>query len=450
MSTLLYNAEIINEGLKYNGYLLIDGTTIADVGSGTPPPEYVAGSSIEKVDFNGDMLLPGVIDTHVHFREPGLTAKGDIASESRAAVAGGVTSFLDMPNTSPATTTIAAWEAKMNRASEVSAANYGFFIGATNGNLDTLLRADYTAIPGIKLFMGSSTGNMLVDNDNTLRQLFSGTDAVIAVHAEDEATIRQNSLLLERELAGMPIPVVLHSLVRSREACLATSRRAVELARRYNSRLHLLHVSTADELTLLDSGDIAAKRITAETCPHYLSLTVADYATRGARIKCNPAIKTAADRDALIRAVAERKIDVIATDHAPHRPADKEGDLFHAASGMPGVQFSLQRMLQFADGNDGIDETDIVRLMSHNPATLYRINRRGFIRRGYYADLVRVRRLLQPAVITDSQVASRCGWTPYAGDTVGHAIVTTWINGCPAYENGRLAGTTAAMPLTFG
>lgn len=448
MSTLLHNAEIVNEGCRFRGYIVISGDKITEVTAGSPAQSLLDDTDIRKIDIKGDLLMPGVIDTHVHFRDPGLTAKGDIATESRAAVAGGVTSYLDMPNTRPATVTIGGWEEKMARAAGTSAANYGFFIGATNDNIDTLLAADYTRVPGIKLFMGSSTGNMLVDSGSSLERIFAETDTVIAVHAEDEPTIRRNRLILERELAGLPVPIELHSLVRSRQACLETSRHAVELARRHNARLHLLHISTAEELSLLECGDIGDKRITAETCPHYLTLTVADYATRGARIKCNPAIKTGADRVALTHALAERRIDVIATDHAPHLPADKEGDLFQAASGMPGVQFSLQRMLEIAPAAK-LDATDVVRLMCHNPARLYRMDRRGFLRPGFYADIVRVHRLDPPGTIDDSHVLSRCGWTPYAGDTSSHTIATTWVNGCVAYSYGKIADTSAGRPLGF-
>ncbi len=432
MQKLLYNALIVNEGQASDGYIVIDGDTITEVGHGVVPQRLIDDPSVDKTDCGGDMLLPGVIDTHVHFRDPGLTAKGDMETESRAAVAGGVTSFLDMPNTRPATISLKDWEDKMNRAAEVSSANYGFFIGATNDNLDSLLAADYTRVPGIKLFMGSSTGNMLVDDDDSLHQLFAKAPAVIAVHAEDESTIRDNTARLRRELDGVPVPVELHSLVRSREACLLTSRRAVELARQHGARLHLLHVSTAEELDLLDSGAIDSKNITAETCPHYLTLTVADYPSRGARIKCNPAIKTAADRDALQAALSSGKIDVIATDHAPHLMTDKSGDLFHAASGMPGVQFSLVRMLDLA-AEGVVAVTRVVELMSHNPARLYGIERRGFLRPGFYADIVRVRPTTAPTTITDADVVSRCGWTPYAGDKSGHEVVTTWVNGEAAY-----------------
>lgn len=442
MKTLYYNALIVNEGKQFIGYLLIDGDTIAAVGEGAFSGEL--SGDTQSIDCLGDFIMPGVIDTHVHFRDPGLTAKGDIATESAAAVAGGVTSFLDMPNTTPATVTLQAWEDKMSHAAEVSHANYGFYIGATNSNLDLLLSLDYTRIPAIKLFLGSSTGNMLVDNPETLRRLFSETKTLIAVHAEDEDIIRANR---EKLSAQYPdgVPLSLHSTMRSTEACLKAARRAVEAAREAGARLHLLHVSTREELNLLDPGPVDDKLITAETCPHYLLFTNDDISLRGSRVKCNPAIKDDSDRLALREALRHGLIDTIATDHAPHLPGDKEGDLLKAASGMPGVQFSLPVMLSGI-----VSPRSAAELMAHNPAILYGIEGRGFLRSGYKADFVRVRHLDTPHIISDDDVISKCGWTPYAGTAVNYKIVTTVVNGQQAYNEGDVTDILAAQPLTFG
>ncbi len=444
MKTLLYNALIAGDCKTAKGYVILDGDMIETVAEGCPDESMLGDSTVNAIDCEGDILMPGAIDTHVHFRDPGLTAKGDIDTESHAAVAGGVTSYIDMPNTKPATVTIEAWSDKMQRAAQVSAANYAFFIGATNDNLSTLLKADYSRVPGIKLFMGSSTGNMLVDSKSMLDDLFAQSPALIMVHAEDEDTIRANKARIEAEYPDGDVPLTLHSVMRSSEACVKASRHAVELARRHNARLHLAHVSTAAELELLQAGDIEGKRITAETCPHYLLFTDADLATKGARVKCNPAIKTAHDRDALIKALKEGLIDTIATDHAPHLSADKAGDLFHAASGMPGVQFSLPLMLSM-----GFAPELTARLMAENPSRLFGIDKRGFIRPGYKADVVRVKRLETPHTITDPDVVSRCGWTPFTGCETSYEVVTTWVNGHPAYDHGKFSSKRTSQELKF-
>lgn len=444
MKTLLYNARIISDNQTTHGYIVIDDDTIETVAAGHPDESMLHAPGVQTIDCEGDYLIPGAIDTHVHFRDPGLTAKGDIETESRAAVAGGVTSYFDMPNTRPTTITLEDWADKMSRAAQVSAANYAFFIGATNDNLPTLLAADYSRVPGIKLFMGSSTGNMLVDNESMLDDLFAKSPAIIVVHAEDEDTIRANKAALEAKYPDGNVPLTEHSAMRSTEACIKASRRAVELARRHNARLHLAHISTAAELELLEPGDVASKRITAETCPHYLLFTDADIATRGARVKCNPAIKTDADRHALADAINRGLIDTIATDHAPHLPADKQGDLFHAASGMPGVQFSLPLMLSM-----GFAPELVARLTAHNPSQLFGIDRRGFLRPGYYADIVRVTRLHEPHAITDDDVVSRCGWTPFAGCETTFKVITTWVNGSRAYHLGHFSPALSAHQLNF-
>lgn len=454
MTTLLNNALIINEGETYRGWVLIDGAMIADTGRGDAPASLHADNVI---DLDGKLLMPGAIDTHVHFREPGLTHKATIASESVAAVAGGVTSFLEMPNTIPAATTIEAVEEKQRIADATSHANHAFFIGATNSNLDTLLSADYTHIPGIKLFMGSSTGNMLVDDDSTIARLFAQFKGVIAVHAEDESTIRTAREAIRAEY-GDDAPVALHHVLRSTEACVKATRRAVALAKKYDTRLHVLHISTADELDMFSPGSVTGKRITAETCPHYLTFECTDLAHgEGYLRKCNPAVKTDADRRALIEAVADGRIDTIATDHAPHLRSEKEGSLFKAASGMPGIKFMLPVMLTLADDpTNGITAETVVEKCCHNPASLYGIDRRGFIRPGYYADLTVVEKCA-PHSITHADALSHLSqgmpagpdWTPYAGHSVTHRIAMTIVNGAVAFDGTHVSPRRSAMQLRF-
>ncbi|MCM1355745.1 MAG: amidohydrolase family protein [Staphylococcus sp.] len=458
--TLLHNAEIVNEGKSYHGYVLTDGCFIVSTGDEASLPAEGEGSFRSMtprpdrvIDCCGAMLFPGVIDTHVHFRDPGLTEKADMATESRAAVAGGVTSFIDMPNTRPATVTAAALADKLDRAAEVSLANYGFFIGATNGNLPELLAADYSRTAGIKLFLGSSTGNMLVDDNSTLGRLFADAPAIIAVHAEDEAIIRASRERLLEECGGS-IPVSRHPDVRPREACIAATRRAIELARRSGAHLHICHISTADELDLIKQAKADGVRVTAETCPQYLLFDRNDFDRLGARIKCNPAIKEASDRIALLRELLPGGvIDTIATDHAPHLLAQKEGDALTAASGMPMIQFSLRAMLELLDTEpqlDGLSPARIAQLMAHNPATIFGIDRRGFIRPGYYADLVLIEKpgSQTDTRVTDAEAESHCAWTPLAGMSLAHKIRLTMVNGEMAFTDGHFE-TPHAMPLRF-
>ncbi|MCM1293694.1 MAG: dihydroorotase [Bacteroides sp.] len=443
---LIHNVCIVNEGISFDGYVITSGPMIDTVGHGSPSPELIV-SADSVVDGCGRLLLPGVIDTHVHFRDPGLTHKADMATESRAAVAGGVTSFIDMPNTKPPTVSISAVDDKIRRASQVSLANYGFFIGATADNLDQLRQADYTRVAGVKLFLGSSTGNMLLDDDTALDRLFTEVDALIAVHAEDEATLRQRrQMVIDRY--GDELPIDFHPVIRNHDVCFRASSRIVEMARRHHHRLHLLHASTKEELSLLTPGNPADKLITAETCPQYLAFSDEQYPMLGSRIKCNPAIKRPADRDALRQAVTYGLIDTIATDHAPHLPDEKRGTALTAASGMPMIQHSLTLMIQMAD--EGIfDIHTIVREMCHNPALVFGIDRRGFIRPGYYADLVLVDNDCEPYTITDAWTLSRCGWTPLAGLTVGNKVDLTIVNGAVTYSDGVVLSTGSAMPLHF-
>lgn len=439
---LIYNALIVNEGRQSVGWVTVDGGLIEAVGEGEAPRDIDAA---DVHDAGGAMLMPGIIDEHVHFRDPGLTHKGDMMTESRAAAAGGVTSFIDMPNTRPATVTIAALDEKNKRAAEVSTANYAFYLGVTNDNTDELLKADYTRVAGVKLFLGSSTGNMLVDNEATLRRVFTEVPALIAVHAESESRIRANR---ERIVArmGEELPVSCHPAIRDAEACREATAAAIALARETGARLHVMHVSTAAETELLTPGDAAGKRVTAETCPQYLLFDDSRYADLGARIKCNPAIKSADDRRALYAAIRDGRIDVIATDHAPHLPAEKEGTALTAVSGMPMIQFSLPLMLTLAP-EIGITEADVVRLMCHAPATIYRIEGRGFIRPGYHADLTLVERTTM--TVADSDAISRCGWTPLAGTTLDYRVVSTWLNGRRVYDGTAVHADIRGEALVF-
>lgn len=444
-ATLIHNVYIVNEMQSWHGYVVVYEDKIAHVGTGDPDAELMKCEVV--INGSGRLLLPGVIDTHVHFRDPGLTHKGDMATESRAAVAGGVTSFIDMPNTKPLTVTIADVEDKMRRAEAVSVANYAFFIGATNSNIDELAKADYTKVAGVKLFMGSSTGNMLVNDPEAMEQMFSQVQALIAVHAEDETRLQKRREAIIKSY-GENLTMDFHPVLRDHSVCYEASRKIVEIARKYNKRLHLLHVSTADELDLLEAGDSEGKLITAETCPQYLAFSDEQYPMLGTRIKCNPAIKRPADRDALRQAIEDGRIDTIATDHAPHLPEEKQGTALTATSGMPLIQFSLPLMLQMADeGMFGIPR--IVQKMCHAPADVFKIDRRGYIREGYYADLVLVNNECEPYTITDKWVLSRCGWTPLAGLTIGNKVDMTMVNGRVVCRHGVVFDTPIGRPLRF-
>lgn len=437
MATLLiHNAELVSgEGRPVKGgWILVDGDRIAALGKGQLPEADVV------IDAGGDLIMPGMIDTHVHFRDPGLTHKADIASESAAAVAGGVTSFIDMPNTQPPTVTIEDWEAKMRRAAEVSRANYAFYIGASNTNLDSvLLRADYSRVPGVKLFLGSSTGNLLVDSESALRRLFAEVKAPIAVHAEDNARIAMNVAIAREIFGSEPVPMEFHAVIRDSRACLDSTLAAIRMAREGGARLHLLHISTAAESRLL--REFKPDWLTAETCIQYLTFSDADYETLGARVKCNPAIKSSADRSALRKALKDGVIDVVASDHAPHLLSEKEGDALKAPSGMPNMQFQLPLLL------DIYKPAEVARMASVRPAEIFGIENRGTLRPGAYADIVRIAR--REHVISDSDSLSRCGWTPAAGMTTGHVVVSTWVNGVLAFDNGSLTAAMSAKPLTF-
>lgn len=442
--TLIKNARIINEGRTFDGSVLIEDDKIVAVYEGAIP---VSAMDAKVIDASGKLLLPGAIDDQVHFREPGLTHKGDIGSESRAAVAGGVTTFMDMPNTKPQTTTIADLEWKLQRGAETSAANYSFFFGGTNDNMDEIRKLDRSRIPGLKLFLGSSTGNMLVDKKESLEKIFGEADVLIAIHAEKEDVIKHNIAYYTGKY-GEDLDISFHSKIRSEEACYASSSEAVELATRLNSRLHILHLSTAKELTLLSNKiPLSEKKITGEVCVHHLWFHDADYALFGNRIKWNPSIKTLADRTALREAVNNDTIDIIATDHAPHLPSEKEGSCLKAASGGPLVQHSLVVMLELAKEGRFTYEK-VVDKMAHKPAELFHIDRRGYIRPGYYADLV----LVDPdKTWTDTKegLLYRCGWSPFEGYTFHHSVWKTFVNGQLVYDQGLIDSAVRGMEVKY-
>ncbi len=442
---LIRNATIVNEGQSFIGSVLVEGEKIKKVYRGAEADALE--KPLAEIDATGLLLLPGVIDDQVHFRDPGLTHKGDIYTESKAAVAGGITSFMDMPNTKPQTTTIELLEAKYELGAEKSFANYSFLMGATNDNLCELKKVDAATVPGVKLFMGSSTGNMLVDNEKTLSAIFSEIPLLIAAHCEDEVTI-QNNIRHYKSLLGDNIPVEYHPLIRSAEACYRSSSKAAELASKYNARLHILHISTEREMSLFDSEKpLKDKNITAEVCVHHLWFTDVDYKQYGNRIKWNPAIKSAADREALRNAVNSNKIDIVATDHAPHLWSEKQGSIFQAASGGPLAQHSLVAMLQLA--KEGVFSlTKVVEKMSHAPAELFRIKDRGYIRPGYYADLVLVDPN-KPWTVSPENILYKCGWSPFEGTTFDHSVRKTFVNGKKVYDDGVIDESVRGKRLLF-
>ena len=443
-SILIKNATIINEGKTFHSDLLIVDQLIKSIGSSV---QFDIHTGTKTIDAKGLLLIPGVIDDQVHFRDPGLTYKGDIHSESRAAVAGGVTSFMDMPNTIPQTVTIDILNDKYRIGAESSFTNYSFYLGATNTNLDEVLNIDPSSVCGIKLFMGSSTGNMLVDNETALKELFARTSLPIAAHCEDEPIIRKNSEIY-RSKYGEDVPVKMHPQIRSREACFRSSSHAVNLAKEYNTRLHILHLSTADELKLF-SNDLALnqKKITGEVCVHHLWFDESSYDDLGTLIKWNPAIKTRFDRDALINGVNNNLIDIIATDHAPHTLAEKENSYFKAPSGGPLIQHSLVAMLELWHRKIFSIEK-IVEMMCHNPAILFNIRNRGFIREGYQADLCLINPS-SPWIVSKENILYKCGWSPFEGTTFSSKVVKTIVNGTVVYDNGDFNSNYRGQRLMF-
>ncbi|MDJ0722693.1 MAG: dihydroorotase [Desulfobacterales bacterium] len=440
-SILILNARIVNEGAVTAGDVLVQNGRIETIGS-----DLSARQAKIRIDAAGKALLPGLIDDQVHFREPGLTHKGDIATESQAAVAGGITSFMEMPNTRPTTTDAAALEDKLARAARTACANYAFYFGATNTNLEAVKAVNPQHTCGVKVFMGASTGNMLVDDPAVLEGIFAHAPVMVATHCEDTPTILRNEGLF-RERFGEDVPFRHHPEIRSREACFKSSSLAVELARRLGTRLHVLHLTTADELALFDVGPADAKQVTAEVCVHHLHFARPDYDVRGADIKCNPAIKEASDRDALVRAVIDGRIDVIATDHAPHTRQEKNQPYFKAPSGLPLVQHALPALLEhYHDGRFSLPL--IVEKTSHAVARLFGVRERGFIREGYWADLVLVD-LARPTAVSEQKIWSKCGWSPFAGQTLRATVDTTIVNGQVAYRHGRVFSDCRGQALVF-
>lgn len=443
-STFIKNATIVNEGTTFKGELLIKDDFISLIG---PPGHIRIPEKTQIINAEGLLLIPGVIDDQVHFREPGLTHKGDIFTESRAAVAGGITSFMDMPNTNPQTVTTALLDEKFRLGSESSLANYSFYIGATNSNLDEVMKADPSRVCGIKLFMGSSTGNMLVDNEKTIRDLFSKAMIPVACHCESEPVIRRNTEIY-RGKYGEDVPVKMHPLIRSREACFLSSSYAVGIAKEYNTRLHILHLSTADEMKLFSNElPLEQKRITAEVCIHHLWFDETAYDDKGTLVKWNPAIKTRFDREALLNSTINDIIDIVATDHAPHTKEEKNNNYFKAPSGGPMVQHSLVAMLELWH-RKLISLEKIVEKMCHNPAILFNIKERGFIREGYKADLCLVDPDNQWTVSKDN-ILYKCGWSPFEGTTFRSKVIKTIVNGIVVYDNGVIDDNYRGQRLQF-
>ncbi|MDQ7995954.1 MAG: dihydroorotase [Luteibacter sp.] len=439
---LIKNAELINEGRRFTADLRVRDGKIATIA------QHLATERDEQViDATGFWLLPGMIDDQVHFREPGLTQKADLAHESRACAAGGITSFMEMPNTKPPALDRDSLEYKYELAAKSSVVNYAFYMGASNDNLEAIRALDPKAAPGVKVFMGASTGNMLVDNPETLDGIFRDTPVPIITHCEDTPMIDEN-LARAHEQYGDDIPMWEHPHIRSREACIKSTRLAISLAKKHNTRLHVLHISTADELALFEPGPIEGKRITAETCVHFLHFGgKADYDAKGSFIKCNPAIKDEADRDAITKALAEGRLDVLATDHAPHLLEEKAQKYDKAPSGLPLVQFALQAALERVhEGKLTLER--VVEAVCHAPAKLFDVEKRGFLREGYAADLV----LVDPKkkhTVTREEVLSKCGWSPFEGETFSSSIVSTFVNGQRVFDGKTVDGDVRGQRLTF-
>ena len=441
-STLIKNARIVNENTTFLGDVLIENEIIKEIAT-----EIKATENVEIIDAEGKTLIPGFIDDQVHFREPGLTHKANIATESRAAVAGGITTFIEMPNTVPQATTQDLLEDKFNISANDSYANYSFMFGGTNDNLEELLKTDPKKVAGIKLFLGSSTGNMLVDNEAVLEKIFSSTKMIISVHCEDEGTIRKNTAEF-KEKYGDDIPVKYHPIIRSEEACYLSSSKAIELAKKTGARLHIFHLSTAKETELFRNDiPLEEKQITAEVCIHHLWFSDKDYAEKGTHIKWNPAVKTEADRQGLWEALLDDRIDVLATDHAPHTLEEKTNVYTKAPSGGPLVQHAVTAILEkVKEGVISIEKA--VEKMSHNPAKLFQIEKRGFIKEGYYADLVLIN-TNKPQTVSKDNILYKCGWSPFEGTTFSSTITHTFVNGNLIYNDGVFNDNIKGKRLTF-
>ncbi|MFD2551192.1 dihydroorotase [Bizionia sediminis] len=440
---LIKNGKIVNEGTILEGDIYIENDIIMEVA----PLISAKSAHVKVIDAEGNYILPGVIDDQVHFREPGLTHKANIESESRAAIAGGITSFIEMPNTNPQTTTIEKLEEKFAIAASTSYANYSFMLGGTNDNLEEIRKVDPKSVAGLKLFLGSSTGNMLVDDPEVLEKIFSSTNMVISVHCEDEGTINRN-LETYKAQYGDAIPMAYHPIIRSEEACYLSSSKAIELAKKTGARLHVFHLSTAKETALFSNKiPLKDKKITAEVCVHHLWFSDEDYDKKGSLIKWNPAVKTAKDREGLWKALLDDRIDVIATDHAPHTWDEKNNVYTKAPSGGPLVQHALVALLE-AHHQGRITIPKLVEKMCHNPAILFQVAKRGFIKEGYYADLVIVD-LNNPWTVKKENILYKCGWSPFEGSTFKSRVTHTILNGHVAYEQNKFSPEKAAKRLTF-
>lgn len=439
---LIKGATIVNEGKQEVKDLLIRNERIAKIDY-----NITVDGAITEINADGLLLIPGVIDDQVHFREPGLTHKGELYTESRAAVAGGITSYMEMPNTVPNALTQELLQDKYDRAAQVSLANYSFFMGASNDNIEEVLKTDDKTVCGVKIFMGSSTGNMLVDNEKTLDGIFSQCPMLIATHCEDEGTIRANTANAIKQF-GDDIPISEHPVIRNAEACYLSSSKAVELAKKHDTRLHILHISTEKETHLFDnSKPLSEKRITAEACIHHLTFNDALYAEKGTLLKWNPAVKTETDRQGVFQALLDNRIDIIATDHAPHTWDEKQNPYLKAPSGGPLVQHALPAMMQHVK-NGAISLERMVEKMCHAPAVCFQMENRGFIREGYFADLV----LIDPNnswTVSKANILYKCGWSIFEGTTFDSAITHTFVNGHLAYKNGKLNDSVLGQRLTF-
>ena len=443
-SILIKHAKIVNKGKTILADVLIENGKIEQIGEMLSPQS----PSTKIIEADGLHLLPGVIDDQVHFRDPGLTHKGDTNSETRAAVAGGITSYIEMPNTNPQTTTQEALEAKFVNASKKSLINYSFMMGGTNDNIDEILKTDKKRVAGLKLFLGSSTGNMLVDDEKVLENIFSKTDLLISVHCEDEATIKENTKIYIEKYGEGNIPMSAHPEIRSAEACYISSSKAIKLAKKTGARLHVFHLSTAIETELFSNKlPLEKKKITAEVCIHHLWFEESMYKTKGSLIKWNPAVKSANDRAGLWKALLDDRIDVIATDHAPHTIDEKNNTYLKAPSGGPMVQHALVSMLEFANqGKISIEK--VVEKMCHNPAVLFNVDKRGFVKEGYWADLVLVD-LSSPWSVNKDNILYKCGWSPMEGTIYKSKVTHTFINGVPVFEKGKILEGNRGMRLEF-
>ncbi len=442
MKVLIKNATIINEGKEFVAHIIICNEKIEKVTQTLPVDE----NEFQIIDATGKIAIPGVIDDQVHFREPGLTHKGEIRTESKAAIAGGITSYMEMPNTNPQTTTQEALQAKYDLAKGKSFANYSFYMGSTNDNLKELIKTDPKNVCGIKVFMGASTGNMLVDNEETLKGIFSEAPCLVATHCEDEKTIQANLKKYINDF-GNNIKPEHHPLIRSAEACYKSSSKAIELAHKYNTQLHVLHLSTAKELGLFEPGNVADKKVTGEVCVHHLWFNDTDYQKLGYKIKWNPAIKAKTDQEALIEALNNDVLDVVATDHAPHLLSEKLNAYHNSASGGPLVQHSLIAMLELHKKGK-IALPHIVKKMCHSPADLFKVEKRGYLKEGYWADIVLVD-LNKEFEVTENNILYKCKWSPFDNVTFSSAVTHTFLNGKLVFENGQVIGEPSGKRLTF-